>query len=163
MTLSFFAPGTPVPGGSKSAFVIHQKGCPAGRRTNKGPCMCHPHAVVTDSTGDRNKVWRHSVKTCALEALKEQGGALMTGPLYLGLTFFLARPKGHYGRAGYLLPSAPMFPTVKPDQIKLARTVEDALSKIIWHDDAQIIQSLVTKNYSSRTNAPGVSVIIRDI
>jgi Holliday junction resolvase RusA-like endonuclease len=39
-------------------------------------------------------------------------------------------------------------PIVKPDADNLAKLVCDALNKIVWHDDKQIVDLQVIKNYS---------------
>jgi Holliday junction resolvase RusA-like endonuclease len=74
----------------------------------------------------------------------------LNGPLLLELTFWTPRPKGHYGsgkNAGQVRGSAPRHPTVKPDLLKLARAVEDALSGIVYRDDAQITTEILQKAY----------------
>ena len=58
----------------------------------------------------------------------------------------MLRPKGHFGKRG-LLPSAPIAPIVKPDLLKLARAVEDALSGLVYKDDAQIVREILDKHY----------------
>lgn len=78
---------------------------------------------------------------------------LMDGPLRLALTFFRPRPKGHYGtgrNAGVLKDSAPDFPTTKPDGLKLARSVEDALTGVVYLDDALIVEGVQRKRYGPR-------------
>jgi Holliday junction resolvase RusA-like endonuclease len=156
----FFCPGNPVPGGSKHAFVIHAKGCPAGKRINKGACVCHPRAVVSDDSGVRVKDWRHDVGTTGLRALRDAGLVLLRGPMCVRLTFYLPRPKGHYGAKGFLLPSAPMYPEPQPDVIKLSRAVEDALNHLVWEDDSRIISGHYQKFYASKTQQPGVDVTV---
>jgi Holliday junction resolvase RusA-like endonuclease len=78
------------------------------------------------------------------------GAELLHGPLHLSLVFCLARPKGHFGsgrNADVVKPSAPRYPTVKPDATKLTRAVEDAMTGIVWRDDAQVVDQYVTKVY----------------
>jgi Holliday junction resolvase RusA-like endonuclease len=62
------------------------------------------------------------------------------------VAFRLPRPKGHYGRRG-LRPSAPAYPNVMPDLDKLARAILDALTGIVWRDDAQVVRLDVEKIY----------------
>jgi Holliday junction resolvase RusA-like endonuclease len=80
----------------------------------------------------------------------------MEGPLKVSLRFGLLRPKGHFGKRG-LKPSAPQYPTVKPDVIKLARCVEDALNGLAWKDDSQIVFEELGKVYAG---SPGVQIEI---
>lgn len=134
--IEFFVPGIPAPGGSKKAFVV------------KG------RAVVTEDS-KRNKPWRDRVASVALES---HAGPPLEGPLALSLRFVLARPRGHFGtgrNAGKVRASAPPYPAVKPDTTKLLRAVEDALTGILWGDDAQIVAQAAAKGYGDR---PGCHV-----
>jgi Holliday junction resolvase RusA-like endonuclease len=74
---------------------------------------------------------------------------LLDGPLAVRFIFHLPRPKGHFlasrelnaqGRRQYA-------PTVRPDVLKLARAVEDALTGVVWRDDAQIVSEWIQKRY----------------
>lgn len=119
--------GKPEPAGSKRAFV------PKG----------WTRAVVTDANA-KAKPWKRMVAACAEE---QAGRVVLEGPLKLTVVFELARPKGHLGKNG-VRASAPAHPTVKPDATKLLRGVEDALTGILWRDDAQIVEQHVTKRYT---------------
>ena len=127
--IEFTVYGTPAPAGSKRAFAI--KGRP-GR-----------FAVTDDSK--RSRPWKTQVAQQAGEIM--QGRQLLDGPLDLTLTFYVRRPKGHFGARGNVKPSAPVYPAVKPDVLKLARGVEDALSGVVYRDDAQIVTEILMKRY----------------
>jgi Holliday junction resolvase RusA-like endonuclease len=143
MVVTFFVPGLPKTAGSKRVFL--------NRRTGK--------PIVTDDSGQPGKMWRSDVK---FAACKEYVGEPLTGALALSLTFYLPRPQSHYGsgkNSDVLKPSAPKYPTGKPDSLKLARSVEDALTSIIWRDDAQIVAQQARKKYCDETQPqPGVLV-----
>lgn len=126
MTISFTVYGQPAPAGSKTVG-----------RTKAGG-----HFVRDASK--RSYPWKRDVAQAAGVAM--QGQPLLDGPLMLGLEFYLPRPKGHYGKRG-LRPSAPPIPTVKPDLLKLARAVEDALTGIVYRDDAQVARQVLDKFY----------------
>ncbi len=123
--------GTPAPAGSKKGFPIPGKG---GKT----------HVSIVDAS-TRAKPWQAQV--CAEAAEKMDGRALMRGPLSVVVMFYLARPKGHFGKRGGLLPSAPTYPAVKPDTTQLWRAVEDALEGIVYANDAQIVNQVVDKQY----------------
>jgi Holliday junction resolvase RusA-like endonuclease len=130
--LTFIVTGKPEPGGSKTGFV-------------------HPHTqhVVVVDANKKLKPWQGEVKRQVLEQL---GGTplLLDGPIDLTLRFYLARPKSHFGsgaNALKVLDSAPARPTVRPDVLKLSRGVEDALTEIVWKDDAQIVNEYLEKHY----------------
>lgn len=132
--MRFTVLGEPQPAGSKKAFVVPAKGGGRGR------------AVVTDAN-KKAKPWQREVKQAASEAFS---GELLRGPVALRLSFFRPRPKGHYGtgrNAAKVKDSAPGFPTTRPDALKLARAVEDALTGVIWADDAQIVDETLLKRY----------------
>jgi len=124
--------GKPQPAGSKRGFV--------NPRT-KG-------VIITDANKNA-KPWQQEVAGAAKSAMTLPSFP-QTGPLSLLLEFYLHRPKGHFGsgkNAEKLKDSAPRSPAVKPDTSKLVRAVEDALTGIIWRDDAQIVYQVAAKHY----------------
>jgi len=129
IAVEFFVPGKPQPGGSKKGFVNPRNG-----------------RVVIVEDAKRNKDWRAVVALAATEAMK--GRAPLDGPLRLVVTFHMPRPKGHFGKAGKLKPSAPTYSTSRPDSTKLLRSTEDAMSGIVWRDDAQIVCQVVRRLYA---------------
>lgn len=149
-TITFRVYDTPRPGGSKRAFVIQPKG--GGR----------PRAVVTDDCKG-NKTWREAVKAAALEYYK---GAILTGPVSVFASFVMPRPKGHYrtgANANLLRDSAPAFPAGKPDALKLMRSTEDALTGIIWRDDAQVVVMGIEKIYETQNAKPGAMITVETL
>jgi Holliday junction resolvase RusA-like endonuclease len=131
--IAFTVWGKPEPAGSKRAFV--------NPKTQR--------AIVTDANKNA-KPWQAEVKQRAIGALPDDF-RMYRGPLMLQLTFSQPRPKGHYGtgrNAGVVKASAPRWPATRPDVLKLARAVEDALTGIIWADDAQIVVEQLNKVYS---------------
>ena len=91
-----------------------------------------------------SRPWKTRVAQAAGEAMN--GDGLLDGPLLLTVQFIVPRPKGHYGVRG-LRPSAPAYPTVRPDVTKLVRAVEDALTGIVWRDDSQVVSQHAAKVY----------------
>jgi Holliday junction resolvase RusA-like endonuclease len=57
-----------------------------------------------------------------------------------------------------LKPNAPKYPTTRPDALKLARAAEDALTGIIWTDDAVTVDLTIKKRYGE---LPGVNITVR--
>lgn len=125
-SVTFTVYGVAAPGGSKTTGVT--KG---GRR------------FVRDSSR-RAAPWKQHVAQAAGEAMA--GRPTLEGPLMLVATFHLPRPKSHYGVRG-LRPSAPAWPTVRPDTTKLLRPLEDALTGIVWRDDAQVVRQVAERRY----------------
>ena len=148
--------GDPKPAGSKVSGVAY-------RREGEGRVpVTRNGKIVTftkDSSGDAGKVWRNAVADIGVRAL--DGADLLSGPLYVEMTFLLRRPKGHYGsgkNAARLKDSAPLYPAVKPDCTKLARSAEDALTGCLWRDDSLIICGPYEKVYAEPDEAVGVEV-----
>jgi Holliday junction resolvase RusA-like endonuclease len=136
--LTFTVFGEAKPGGSKRAF--------RDPKTDR--------IVVVDDSGKAGRSWRQEVANAGLAARAHApwGDVEATGPLAVEFTFFRARPKGHYGsgaNAGLVKASAPAFPVTRPDALKLARAVEDALTKILWADDSQIVDEVLRKRWGT--------------
>ena len=133
--MEFFVPGVPAPGGSKRHI--------GGGR------------IVEDCK--RTKGWRACVALAAMQA----GWRPLEGPLSMSVVFWMPRPKGHYRKDGTLKPSAPAYPTTKPDTTKLMRSTEDALKGICWRDDAQVVEQSASKMYvGPRDGIPGAEIKI---
>ena len=102
------------------------------------------------------KEWRALVAVTAQEQSK-MWTVSPTESVGMSLTFYLPRPKGHYGKNG-ILPSAPKSPTKKPDLDKLIRAVGDALVPTLLHDDNQVTFIVASKAYADEAAPPGVLV-----
>ena len=138
--------GKAQPGGSKSAIPYRTK----NRKSGMG-------VRVTDSNPHAQE-WKNRCAMVAAEAWDKDSAGLLSGPLAVFFDFTRARPKGHYGtgrNAGKLKDSAPAYPTVMPDGLKLTRPVEDALTGVLWTDDAIVVAHLISKKYGPR---PGVTI-----
>jgi|PlaIllAssembly_1097288.scaffolds.fasta_scaffold04203_6 Holliday junction resolvase RusA-like endonuclease len=85
-------------------------------------------------------------------------------PMVVRVEFNLPRPKSHYNAKGGLTPRAPSWPSKRPDVDKMARAVLDALTGTVWHDDAQVVRLLATKQYATFANGrtPSTSIIIEE-
>ena len=97
--------------------------------------------------------WRILVAQAAVAS----GAQLIRGPLSMSAVFLFTRPRGHYGAKG-LKPSAPRWHSVKPDGSKLLRSTEDALSGVLFEDDARIAISTWTKRYTVGGEQPGAII-----
>jgi len=156
--VAFDVRGRPQPAGSKKAFPIRRKAGGGWVATGKV-------AVVDDNP--KAKPWQAEVAYAGAYAMQRAAGPargadfdpapeLFDGPLGLAVTFTLRRPKGHFGtgrNAWKLKPSALPWPMVKPDCTKLLRAVEDALTGVVWRDDAQVVEQLVVKRYGEPEGA----------
>jgi len=150
--VEFFVAGHPIPQGSKRAFKA-----PGGR------------IVLREDAGARHEQWRGHVADEARAAMRDAGifGQKETGPLAVSLTFHMVRGVGMYGSGRneqVVKASAPKFPVKPPDVDKLTRAVFDALTHIVWVDDAQVVVTTQRKVFCDRfTETPGVHVVVRRV
>lgn len=140
-TLHYFVvPGRPQGKGSKRVLPIRSKRRQGG-------------VVLVDS--NRNAApWEARIAAAASAEFGER--ELIRGPVAVRVSFFFARPKGHYrtGRnAGLLRDTAPRFMATLPDVDKLVRCALDALSGIVIHDDTQVIELHARKLYGEPEQA----------
>ncbi len=145
MRVRFTVPGTPAPGGSKKAMITPGTG-----------------RIFLRDAGKNNAGWRQRVSIFASQAMA--GRKPLQGPLELKMTFWLARPKSHYGtgkNATTLKPWAvESWPTGPPDTTKLVRAAEDALKGIVWIDDAQVVIQAAEKRYGTEA---GLAVVVESV
>ena len=128
------------------SFTVYGEAAPAGSKT-RASSPDGSRTWVRDSS-KRSYPWKAAVAAAAGEAMN--GGGLLEGPLFLELVFFAPRRASHFGtgrNAGVLKASAPDYPTKKPDVLKLARAVEDALTGVVYRDDAAIVVERLEKRY----------------
>lgn len=102
------------------------------------------------------KPWRAMVTAAAVES----GASLMRGPVALTITFIFNRPAGHFRKDGTLKPSAPRWHSVRPDIDKASRAVGDALSKVLYEDDARIVSLNTEKRYAVGKELPGAIISV---
>lgn len=130
--------GTPAPQGSKTAFVR------GGR------------AVVVDgsSSSGRQRLssWRAEV---AREAENVGLEMVLDGPLDLAIEFLMPKPKS--------APKGKVWCDKRPDLDKLVRSTFDALSGVLYRDDAQVVRLKVSKRYSTDGEPPGAFISLRPV
>jgi Holliday junction resolvase RusA-like endonuclease len=142
MQITFWVPGIPAPGGSKNAFPIKKGGVYTGR------------VAVVDAGGKKTKAWRAAVSQCAKEAM--QSNPPLEGPLRIYADFVMPRPKYHFNQKG-IKQDAPYFHIVAADIGKLARSTDDAMTGIVYKDDAQLCETRTCKHYGNR---PGCMITV---
>jgi Holliday junction resolvase RusA-like endonuclease len=123
--IAFTVVGTPAPKGSAKAFWSPK----------------HARVMVWADNRDRLKVWEDVVRTAALRARGRDRQPWAAIPVHLELTFVFARPLTSVARnrIGHF---------VKPDLSKLVRGFEDALTGVLFQDDAQIVWLVARKDYA---------------
>lgn len=103
--------------------------------------------------------WREAVRA----EVQRAEAAPISGPVAVEVRFWLPRPKGHHGARG-LLPSAPAYPTGRPDVDKLARAVLDGIvAGGAIRDDSQVCELLAVKFYAPEHDSPGASIVVESL
>lgn len=118
LVCSFTVDGRPASRGSKTAF-----------RTKSGKIN-----LVDGKAGYK---YMANIKACAQAEML--GRLPVGGPIVLHWVARFERPKKHYLR-GKLRDNAPEYFTQTPDASKIVRAVEDAMLKIVYEDDRQIVR-----------------------
>jgi len=120
-------------------YVVDVYGHPAPQGSKR-----HVGKGVMVESSKHVKPWRAAVSAAAAEEFQRLGRvAPIDGPITVEMIFTFVRPRGHYrtGKNSALLREGmPPQPPVMPDLSKLARSTEDAISKILWTDDARIVE-----------------------
>ena len=142
--INFFVPGKPATAGSKKAIY------------NK-----HAGKTFIIDTCKRNKSWKKTIKDRAKKLCCDENiQNTAKGAIGINMIFVLERPKFHFNKKG-VRPQAPTSPIVKPDVLKLARAVEDALTGVLYNDDAQITVEHLEKKYIDKLHpTQGVEIEI---
>ena len=149
--ISFTVYGLAQPAGSKRPFAIKNK---AGEPVMKNG---RPLIVTVDANPNAGE-WKQQVAKAARVAYQ---GQLIDGPVSAEFNFFRPRPAGHFGQNGLNKKGRETnSPVSKPDLLKLARGVEDALTGIVWRDDSQIVTEALMKLWGEPAR---VEIIIRKL
>jgi Holliday junction resolvase RusA-like endonuclease len=121
--LAVIIPGTPVPQGSKNAYLR------GGR-------------IVLVESAKNLKSYRAEVSAAVSSAATEVGFRKVTRPgaVHIHISFSFVKPKSNRNKEHI----------VKPDIDKLSRTILDAITKsgLVYEDDSQVTMLTATKQYS---------------
>ena len=135
----------PVQKGSMRAFV------PPGSR----------RAVLTDQKSAELKVYAKEIRLLALAELNRRGlPCAYRQPFEVIAVFFLPRALGHFGKID-LRDDAPCSPWSKPDFDKLTRAACDALTGLVWDDDARVVRAVIEKRFASAKRDIGLYFEVR--
>lgn len=130
---------------SRVEFTVHGEPQPQGSKTIVQQRGRRPR-VIEDNP--ETMPWRNAVAAAGAAAMN--GRQLRSGPLRLRAVFVFPRPQAHFGtgrNAGRLKPSAPVYCRTRPDVDKLLRAVGDALTGVVFRDDAQLVIVGAEKHY----------------
>jgi len=110
---------------------------------------------IVTSDNPKNKGWQQLVAEGASSALQGfEPAEQLEGPVQLRVNFYLPRPKS--------LPKKVNSHLKKPDLDKLVRAVKDALTRVVWKDDSQVIELMASKAYATSA-APHAVITVAEI
>lgn len=128
-----------------------------------------PVVIASGSAANKRALaaWTKAIRERVGAALGDPASPLhVERPLELGLLFKLVRPKSHWGtgrNSNKLKPAAPLHPMVKPDIDKLARSTLDALTGLLYDDDARIAVLTMVKQWVEQESQQGVVITCRPL
>lgn len=130
--IEFFVPGDPVPQGSWVAFLAKHSG----------------KAMAKPSNEKKLNAWRAQINQAAQKIWQDEP---FDGPMFVWLTFRFAKLKSR---------PDDVWKISAPDLDKLERAVYDALTKVVYTDDARVVMGMQSKIYSDE---PGVLVHVAKV
>jgi crossover junction endodeoxyribonuclease RusA len=133
--LTFTVVGIAKPQGSARAFIPKGWTRPVITTANQGM-----------------KPWRNLVASAASDAAQAAAWVVPAGAVQVVVDFYLPRPKS----LGKRTPAH----TKKPDLDKLARAVKDAISGVLYNDDAQVSALQARKFYTAPGEAPHAVIAV---
>jgi Holliday junction resolvase RusA-like endonuclease len=127
-------------------ITITIEGTPEGKaRPRRG-------ARGRDFTAPETRLYEERLAWAARQAMR--GQEPMEGPLCVAVLASFAPPESwSAAKQGRALRGL-IRPTVKPDWDNIGKTL-DALNRIVWRDDAQVVEATCKKIYAAR---PGLQV-----
>lgn len=150
--VAFDVLGSPAPKGSGRAMLVGGKAqhVPSGSSVNA-------RAI---------KSWDAAVREAAARAVGPvTAPPFVDRPLRLTMTCRMRRPAAHWGRgrnAGQLKPTAPAWPTAKPDLDKLARSTLDAMTGTVFDDDSRIVELFLRKCFAN-PGTEGARIVVEAV
>ena len=103
--------------------------------------------TFTDSKTLNAEAW---VRHCAIEQV---GQVLLTGPLVFSMAITVGIPASWSKRKQADAMAGIIRPTGKPDADNSVKLACDALNKVVWLDDSQLVDVRVTKHYGASPRA----------
>lgn len=110
-------------------------------------------------TPEGTVLYENLIKTCYLQ---DAGHVLFNDgqPLAVSITAFYEVPKSYSKKKKQEMLDGQLYPTKKPDIDNIAKCVLDALNKLAYRDDTQVVKLHMEKHYAE---IPRVEVEIREV
>lgn len=111
--------------------------------------------IVRTYTPTKTEKYENVIKQFA--KIEMIGKAVFSGPVVLQLTARFPIPKSWTKTKKAQAAAGEIYPTVKPDFDNIGKVIADAMNKIVYLDDSQIVCSIINKVYSKE---PGIDVLV---
>lgn len=98
----------------------------------------------------KSRDFKHFIKMVSAE---HAPAALIETEIHLSVDIYRPIPKSLSKKKRAEAIAGILRPTKKPDLDNLVKGIKDGMSKVIWHDDAQIVEMTVRKFYSENPRA----------
>lgn len=128
------------------AFVV--PGVPVGKGR---PRFAKRGNFVRTYTPEKTASYENLVKVKAEEAMR--GRTLIDGPVSVDIELYVTPPASWSLKKQRSALLGETFPTAKPDMDNVIKGLFDACNEIVWKDDKQVVQLIVTKRYAETANA----------
>ncbi|MFJ6566266.1 RusA family crossover junction endodeoxyribonuclease [Streptomyces sp. NPDC091292] len=155
MTATLHTPAATTAVGPRPDITITVHGAPAPQGSKR-----HVGGGVMIESSKKVKPWRQDVKAAAIEAMPP---APLDGPLAVSMVFTVRhRPGGRptWWPTGTRWSKSFMWrPASTPDLSKLLRATEDALTGVVWKDDARVVEYVRLAKYYVADKSGGSDVL----
>lgn len=84
------------------------------------------------------KDWKMMLKIMARQQMV--GVPLLNGPVALSVSVYRSIPKSFSNKKRRLAEEKSIRPVTKPDIDNYIKAIQDALTKVVWNDDSQIVE-----------------------
>ena len=119
------------------------------------PRFSHGHAYTPDATKQYEKLTAFMYRRAANGCFFSQ-----KTPLSVTILVYFSVPKNTSKKKKEVMLHGGAFPVRKPDADNIAKIILDALNGTAYHDDAQIVQLSVRKQYAENSS---VEVTLEDL
>lgn len=159
-TLRFTVAGKPETKGSTKSFGFVVKnpttGQPVMNRSGR-PLI----RTITTNDNPKAKSWQQLIAERAANALIDANlQPFADGAVVLDVWFYFPRPQ-KFLIAKWAHVDVPH--TTKPDADKCLRVVKDALSQVVYRDDARVVDAYVHKRYCAAGEVPRAEITVRGV
>lgn len=108
-------------------------------------------------TPQNTAIYEGIIRSAAVEAMGER--LPLTGPVVMVVLVILPIPSSWSKRRQQAAASGALWPAKKPDLTNVLKAIEDACNRVVFADDAQIVEVQIRKRFGFR---PRVVVVVRE-